>query len=151
MTEFRILLVEDNPQKQAKIEDALSGFEILATRSIAGAYRLISGDWDVVVLDMTFQVGQTRGHESTKEALAGIELLQFMASRAIPIPVVVATSHSSFSSAEIPGIDSVQKLHELLKSAFPENYRETVEVNISEEWKSTLRTAVVRAIGKNPQ
>jgi DNA-binding NtrC family response regulator len=147
MAKHRILVVEDNATKQAEIENALQGeFEILSTKSIAGAYRLISGTWDLVVLDMTFQVGQTRGHESAKEALAGIELLQYMASRSIEVPVVVATQHTSFTTSEMPAIDSIAKLHTLLADAFPETYRHTVEVDLSEEtWKTKLRE-IVRSV-----
>jgi CheY-like chemotaxis protein len=139
----RVLVVEDNATKQAEIESALSDFDILSTRSISGAYRLIAGSWDLIVLDMTFQVGQTRGHESVKEALAGIELLQYMAAQAINVPVVVATQHKSFTTPEMPDIDSIQKLDELLAEAFPENYRGIVEVDRFEEsWKEKLRQIV---------
>src|SRR5687767_3896574 len=102
-----VLIVEDNAGKRAEIERALPSrydFDPLFAPSIAQAYRAIEKKpWDLIILDMTFQVAQTPGHESAKEALAGVELLQFMARRRVSVPVIVATQHSSFSSVEMPG------------------------------------------------
>jgi CheY-like chemotaxis protein len=148
MAKPRILVVEDNATKQAEIESALGAdFDILSTRSIAGAYRLMGHQWDLIILDMTFQVGQVAGRESSKESLAGIELLQFMTSRDITIPVIVATQHSSFSTAEMPHINSVGTLEELLRDAFPRIFRAIIEVDLSEEaWKPQLSRAVRSAL-----
>lgn len=150
MSTADLLIIEDNGTKQLEIEKALAtgDYKISAVRTIANAYRvLVRQRWDLIILDMTFQVGSSSGFE--KEPLAGLEVLQFMANQRFPTPVIVATQHSSFSNSSIEEVDSIEQLHELLVEAFPVNYRQTVEVDLSEDaWKETLRMAVERALGE---
>lgn len=148
-----ILIVEDNQTKRTEIEKAVHlalPAEVIGVSSISQAYRSIEYKyWDLIILDMTFQVAQGMGQESAKEALAGIEILQFIARRAIKTPVVVATQHSSFSSIELPEINSIGALDQLLRELFTENYCATVEVDLSEEgWKTSLQNEVISALKK---
>lgn len=150
---LNILIVEDNQTKRLEIEKSIKSSmeaDVIGASSIRQAYSSLEHKrWDLIVLDMTFQVTQSAGHESAKEALAGIEILQFISRRQIETPVVVATQHSSFSSLDMPGIDSVQKLDDLLRDLFPENYRSVVEVDLSEEtWKFTLQREIISALKK---
>jgi DNA-binding NtrC family response regulator len=145
-----ILIVEDNSVKKAEIEKALlSSFQIdiHSTQSIAQAYRAIEGKpWDLIILDMTFQVSQSTGSGLAKEPLAGIELLQYLSRKRNRVPVIVATQHTVFSSSELPSIDSIEKLNDLLRRVFPENYKAIIYVNLVEEgWKVQLCN-VVRGI-----
>ena len=142
-----ILIVEDNATKRVEIENALPRsleYSVEWAQSIAQSYRALEGrEWDLVILDMTFQVSQSFGKEIIKEPLAGIELLQYMSRRQIAAPVIVATQHSSFSSSDMSGIDTVDDLHELLLDLFPRNYRSIVRVDLSEEtWKHDLAASV---------
>lgn len=146
-------IIEDNNLKCKEIERALKAplaLDIHSTPSIAQAYRaLVNKEWDLVVLDMTFQVSQGGGREIAKEALAGVEILQFMARRRILSPVIVATQHTSFVAPGLPAIDSIEGLHALLTRLFPLNYRDTIHVDLSEEsWKARLRLAASAAIGE---
>jgi CheY-like chemotaxis protein len=151
MTKASVLIIEDNETKRLKIGQALPpGFGTPAwAQSIAQAYRLIQTKaWNLIILDMTFHVAHSPGHDGEKESLAGIEVLQFLTRRRIKVPVVVATQHASFSNADIPGIDSIQALDRLLSKLFPDNYCGTVAVDPSEEsWKVDLQKAVARALG----
>jgi CheY-like chemotaxis protein len=152
MSRVNVLIVEDNKTKRVEIEKALPpgiDFDVNSTPSIAQAYRALANKpWDIVILDMTFHVAQSAGQESAKEALAGVEMLQFITQRRIAVPVVVATQHRVFSTPEMPGIDSIEKLDQLLQSLFPENYRGIVEVDLAEEgWKRDLQDAIRRALG----
>lgn len=145
MARAKILIVEDIPSKQTAIENALSSLNgnCHAVRSITQAFRLVGEQsWDLIILDMTFQVDRSAGFESGRQATAGIELLQFMARRRLRTPVIVATQHVSFSSPEIGEIDGIAALHELLTEAFPRIYRCTVKVDQSEgSWKLELLAA----------
>ena len=146
-----ILIVEDNQTKRTEIEKAIKAAlpaEVVGVSSISQAYRSIEyKEWDLIVLDMTFQVAQSMGQESAKEALAGIEILQFIARRQMQTPVVVATQHSSFSTIDMPAINSISTLDELLEELFPENYRGIVEVDLSEEsWKANLQNEINNAL-----
>lgn len=148
---YSVLIVEDNNTKRIEIENSLPScfsYEVQATPSIAQAYRVLSiKPYDLVILDMTFQVSQGKGQEMSKEAMAGVELLQYMARSKINSPVIVATQHSVFSSPGLPTINSVGDLDDLLSALFPENYRTTVQVDLSEEtWKTRLQAAVTNVL-----
>ena len=149
-----ILIVEDNQTKRIEIEKAVKAAlaaDVVGVSSISQAYRSIEfKSWDLIILDMTFQVAQGMGQENSKEALAGIEILQFIARKRLVTPVVVATQHSSFTSIQMPDINSIAALDELLTELFPENYRGTIEVDLSEEaWKTNLQKAILSALEKN--
>jgi CheY-like chemotaxis protein len=150
---YTVLIVEDNAVKKAEIEKALLAtfsIDFHSTQSIAQAYRAIEGkSWDLIILDMNFQVSQSTGSGLAKEPLAGIELLQYLSRRKNRVPVIVATQHTVFSSSELPPIDSIEKLDNLLKRVFPENYRTTIYVNLVEEhWRAQLCSAV-RSVFQN--
>jgi DNA-binding NtrC family response regulator len=152
MTTHSVLIVEDNATKRGEIEKALPApfvFDVQSTPSISQAYRAIAGKpYSLIILDMTFHVSQSAGHEMSKEAIAGIELLQFMTRRRIQAPVIVATQHTTFSTPDMPAIDSIEKLHALLIKLFPANYRMTVQVDLSEEsWKTRFQAAVIEVLG----
>ena len=95
--------------------------------------------WDVVILDMTFQVSSAEGSEARKVALAGLELLQYMSSKQIAVPVIVATQHAVFVQPGYLSIGSIQELAELLRESFPRNYAGVVSVDLaSEGWHQEL-------------
>jgi CheY-like chemotaxis protein len=143
-----ILVVEDNTTKRDEIERAVKGrwpqFDVAGAPSIATAYRALDRrSWDLIILDMTFQVSQAGGGVVTSEPLAGIELLQFISKKRNRSPVIVATQHSSFTSPGLPGIDTIAKLDDFLKDLFPENYRGIILVDLTgEAWKGQLQAAM---------
>jgi len=151
---YEVLIVEDNATKQQEIINALPPAfrdRVLTTPSIANAYRSVANrPFDLVILDMTFQVSNEGGGAIAKESLAGVEVLQYMSRMRIRTPVIVATQHTNFHTAELPDIDSVEKLDELLTDLFPENYVTTVHVDLAgEEWKIRLAQAAESAVARN--
>lgn len=153
MKKYSVLIVEDNVTKQNALATAmpiLHEFDTNFAPSISQAYIAISRKpYDIIILDMTFQVSQSAGRETSKEAIAGIELLQYMSRRRIRSLVIVATQHTSFSTPETPGIDSIEKLDSLLSELFPANYRTTVKVDLSEDsWRTQFESAVMKVIGE---
>lgn len=149
-----ILIIEDNYEKLAEISQvvtALTSSEIIHAATISAAYRTLEGTkCDLIILDMTFQISHRTDRSIAKESLAGIEILQYMAHRRISTPVIVATQHTHFLHPDIPGIDSIQKLDELLRSLFPRIYRGIIQVDLSEtEWKKLLFSIITGAIKKN--
>jgi CheY-like chemotaxis protein len=134
----RILIVEDNAAKQAAITRLLQrefDAEVEAVASILAAYpNLTKQTWDLVILDMAFQVfGQSSSGDN--QALAGLELLQYMSSKEISFPVIVATQHGHFSQPGYLSISSIEELDEVLTNSFPRIYRGVVSVDLaSESW-----------------
>lgn len=151
MKRYSVFVVEDNGTKLQEIKNALPAafrHNVLDTPSIAWAYRALANTtFDLVILDMTFQVSNDAGNQLAKEALAGVELLQYMARKELEAPVIVATQHTSFHTPELPGIDSIDQLDELLRDLFPNNYFATVHVDLSgESWKAQLAAAATAAV-----
>jgi CheY-like chemotaxis protein len=146
---MNVLIVEDNAEKSKAIETIIrSQFtgRIDFAQTISSAYsQLEHHNWDLVILDMTFQVSQGLGQAVRKEALAGLEILQFMTSKNLSYPVIVATQHSSFSQVGLISLSSVEELHSLLSETFPEIYRETITVDLTtNEWHAALLSAAKR-------
>lgn len=153
---YEVLIVEDNATKQQEIINALPPLfrdGVFATPSIAAAYRSVANKhFDLVILDMTFQISNEGGGAIAKESLAGVEVLQYMSRMRIATPVIVATQHTNFHTVELPDIDSIAKLDELLRDLFPENYVATVHVDLSgEEWKQHLAAAAESALKREPR
>jgi CheY-like chemotaxis protein len=146
---MNVLVVEDSAEKSKLIETVLrSQFtgRIDFAQTISSAYsQLEHHKWDLVILDMTFQVSQGLGQAVRKEPLAGLEILQFMTSKELLYPVIVATQHSVFSQVGIIHLSSVEELHSLLLETFPEIYRETIRVDLTTtDWHAALLDAAKR-------
>ena len=147
----RILVVEDNHLKAEQITNTIrSSYEVsfATVPTISGAYAVLEhGHWDLVILDMTFQVSKGLGEAVRKEALAGLELLQYMLGKRIRFPVIVATQHAMFSQGII-NVSSIEELHKLLSDAFPDIYRTTVRVDLAnDQWHAELLAAVKGVFG----
>ena len=151
MTQYSVFIVEDNGTKLQEIRNALPEEfqeDCLDTPSIAWAYRALANrDFDLVILDMTFQVSNDPSNQLAKESLAGIELLQYMDRKGVTSPVIVATQHTAFHTPDLPGIESINQLDELLSDLFPVNYFTTVHVDLAGEgWKEQLAAAALQAV-----
>lgn len=148
--EYDVLIIEDNGSKLQEIRNALPPeFNApIANTSIAAAYRTVTTvPFHLVILDMTFQVSNEGGAAVAKESLAGVEVLQYMARKRLRTPVIVATQHTTFHTPELPDIDSIAKLDDLLSELFPNNYFRTVHVDLSgEAWKQQLAEAAIAAV-----
>lgn len=147
-----VFIIEDNATKRLELERALPApfeYDVVHTPSISQAYQILSGkSWDLIILDMTFQVSFGAGNSIEKEALAGIEILQYMNRRMISSPVIVATQHSTFITPDYPAVNSISALDDVLRRLFYRNYRATVLVDLSEEsWKGRFRDAVLDVLG----
>jgi DNA-binding NtrC family response regulator len=141
----RVLIVEDNLQKKDAIERLLTTsyrIEARHVNSISASLPTIEREsWDLVILDMTFQITTGGGQALRKEALAGLEVLQFMAAKRITSPVIVATQHTVFSHGAI-NVQSVQALEALLRRSFPRVYRTTVFIDLNtDDWHAPLLDA----------
>ncbi|SPP98327.1 response regulator [Bradyrhizobium vignae] len=146
-----VLIVEDNSSKADQISQIvklqyLAEPEVVPT--ISGAYSVLDyRKWDLVILDMTFQVSSGLGQAVRKEALAGIELLQYMSAKRLHYPVIVATQHEVFSQGGGVSISSIEDLDRNLKKAFPVQYRGIVQVDLaSSNWHLELIKTMRRVI-----
>jgi CheY-like chemotaxis protein len=140
---IKVLIVEDNQGKLDAIERVIQptlDCEVEEARSITQAFlQLRRTEYDLVILDMIFQGNMGAGQMAAKEALAGIEVMQYIVKRPYSPSVIVATQHDNFSTPELPDINSVFELDELLRESFPDIYRGVVRVVLAQEkWKEEL-------------
>ena len=71
--------------------------------------------------------------------------MQYIVGRRLKTNVIVVTQHTSFSTTDIPDVNSIQELDRLLSDGFPDIYRGVVHVVLGgERWKGDLARAVAR-------
>lgn len=145
-----VLIIEDNTLKEARMRDVLRPIpqiEFTVCRSIKAAYPLLElQQWDLILLDMSFQVNQDSGTEIKKKPLAGRQILQFMRARNLARPVIVVTQHASFFEGPT-SIESISDLDVKLRKYFPGIYQSTVYVDLaSDGWHQELIAQARRAI-----
>jgi CheY-like chemotaxis protein len=146
----KILIVEDNAFKEGRIREvvAMSGeFEFETCRSIKAAFPMLQkGGWDLILLDMSFQIKGSAGAAPKKEPLAGLEILQYMRAANISRPVIVVTGQSSFVGGPI-AVKSIEELDWKLKTYFPSVYVGTVYIDLpSANWHDGLNELVQKAL-----
>ena len=113
--------------------------EITWARHLAGAYALAAQSFDLILLDMTFSASTGSRSQVRKQSLAGIEYLQFLASKGIDVPVIVVTGHDSFQSVSAGSPKSIEELHDLLGAGFSPTYQCTVKVDpLRDDWQEML-------------
>src|SRR5262249_7603578 len=145
----QVLIIEDNALKEARMKEVLSSIpnmKFTVCRSIKAAVPLLEvEEWDLILLDMSFQVNQ-EGAEAKKKPLAGRQILQFMRAREIKRPVIVVTQNTTFSEGHTV-IASIPDLDIKLKKYFPGIYRATVFVDLAtDSWHEELITQSKRSI-----
>lgn len=125
-----VLIVEDNVHKFDYMKGALAHIDDLVidhARSIRSAFRLIQRrDWDIVLLDMTFEDAEGIQRDLRKEPLAGLDVLQFLDEKRSKTSVIVVTQHDSFIIDDEDFEEEIElskeELDEDLRNAFPRNY-----------------------------
>jgi DNA-binding response OmpR family regulator len=145
----RVLLIEDNALKEVRMKEALAAIpeiEFTVCKSIKAAYPSLDlQEWDLILLDMSFQVNPGAGTEVRKKPLAGRQILQFMRARQMCQPVIVVTQHASFSEGHTV-IASIDDLDVKLKKYFPAIYRKTIYVDLATDaWREPLIREARRA------
>lgn len=148
----RVLIVEDNREKYFDLlfvlEDvsAESGIKLDSTRkaTIDDVYLALPlENWDLILLDMTFEISQGEGRKVEKEQIAGIDILRHMLTEKINVPVLIVTQHSVFSGDEQFEIRSVEQLDKFCSVAFPNIYKGTIKYSaLNEDWKPVLAAKI---------
>lgn len=125
----------------------LQELEFTVCRSIKAAYPMLEVErWDLILLDMSFQVNPETNTDVKKKPLAGRQILQFMRARKLNRPVIVVTQHGSFFEGTT-SIDSIADLDKKLQKYFPGIYQSTVYVDLAtDDWHHELITQAQRAI-----
>lgn len=150
-----ILIIEDNALKLARMKDVLAAIPDLhftVCQTIKATYPTLElHDWDLILLDMSFQVNPGTGKEIGKRPLAGRQILQVMRARKMDQPVIVVTQHPSFADGNTI-IASIDELDLKLKKYFPTIYKTTIFIDLAtDKWHEALIAAARKAFRTKPK
>lgn len=142
MANGKLLIVEDNDIKLRRIvsvlnEISITEFDRVSNLKAAQLY-VRNFTYAGILLDMTFHIIENKIQSVTLEALAGLQLMQYMDRLGIEIPTIVVTQHTVFQQPGTPAIRGVSKLDKLLRGTFPGIYRGTVLMTDGDQWRSDL-------------
>jgi hypothetical protein len=80
--------------------------------------NLMHFDFDLLLLDMSFEVHGAVSEDSSFNGLAGLHVLQFMWASAIEIPTIICTSHDNYSDPDFGRIEGIDELRKYTKRVF---------------------------------
>jgi len=120
----KILVIDDQTPKFDQVKNLLSDLFPLSTfRHLKNfqyaVSQLAQSEFDLVVLDMSFNVNYNPSESVGFENLAGLRILQHMFRRNIKIPVIIFTAHSEFSDPGIHSIKGMDELRRYVEEFFP--------------------------------
>lgn len=143
---MKILIIEDQEIKRNEIKAlAESIFDDNCKTQCIADYRpamasIAFMDWDLILLDMSFETMKGTDDESGFQSLAGLQVLQHMRRLNKNIPVVIITSHTEFNDSNSLSFKGIRELDEHIKQTFDEFYKGTVLYKQnSNEWKIEVR------------
>ncbi|MER9405137.1 hypothetical protein NKI36_13880 [Mesorhizobium caraganae] len=148
---MKVLIVEDNDEKARQIREVVGIFspqEVAHVRGLRAAYPALERvRWDLVILDMTLHAAEGSLSASSKESLAGIEVLQAIQAGGDQTAVIVATQHDVFRQDPLY-FESISDLDRSLRDAFPSIYRGIVRVKLGiEDWKVEMEVKIREIVG----
>jgi CheY-like chemotaxis protein len=140
----RILVIEDDDQKLGHIvkfaEEHFVDPQIDEAKSFAGGRaKLLSHNFDLVLLDMTLPVFDVTPTETGYETMffAGRDLLREMSRKEIVCPTIVVTQFEQFGENE--DRMTLQELTQQLSEQFSGNYVGTVYYHPSQDdWQGEI-------------
>jgi CheY-like chemotaxis protein len=149
---MKILVMEDDENKRAKVSDFLQGsvapITVEVTKSLQSCLRALVGhDFDLVILDMsvpTFDIGPDEPG-GRPQPFGGREVLRQMGRRGISVPVVVLTQFDRFGEGD--DMVTLDALDAQLRTDHPKIYRGSVYYNVSTEgWKEVLMEHLISVL-----
>jgi CheY-like chemotaxis protein len=149
----RILVIEDDDSKRAQvnavIEKACPGANIFEAKSYqSGLKKLISDQFDLVVLDMTmptFDLGPSEPGGRVRP-FAGRDILDQVVRRNIACKAVVVTGFEILGEGE--NQKTLPALNAELEGLFPHKYLGSIHYDPAEnEWEVKLANVIERELG----
>lgn len=139
---MNILIVEDNELKFKRILatiESCGSHTVTRTKNLKTTLANIRfGGFELMFLDMAFEVLSNQSQSATLHALAGLQVLQYLNRSSSRIPVVVVTQHSSFHQPGTPAIPDIKSLDLRLCEAFPTIYRGMVFMAEDNNWQAEI-------------
>ncbi|MCP4385551.1 MAG: response regulator [Hyphomicrobiales bacterium] len=113
----KVLLIDDQRAKSEGIKrffkEIYPSDDVKWTKNFRQAQNnLRHGGYDLVILDMSFEVHGATSEDMRFNGLAGLHVLQFMWRSKIKVPTIICTSHVNYSDPDfgkIRGLDGLKK------------------------------------------
>jgi CheY-like chemotaxis protein len=145
---MEILIVEDDENKRTQtsgfISNLVPGVRIVTANALqSGLRKIISGHFDLIILDMSMPTFDIDLHEDggRMQAYAGREILWQMERREIEVPVLVLTQFDVFGKGD--DALTLRELDETLRTTHPNTYKGLVYYDVAMgTWKEKLRNAI---------
>jgi len=141
---INVLIIEDQSDKKDIVLNVMSQHKDYVeykehwAESISVAYAMVTASppIDLIILDMAFASQNSRNPRAA-HTLAGKEILDYLCTRQIDVPVIVVTSYDEFGDGKNLNFKSTQELDSYFKRRFPQNYFGTVRMQYnSTQWHS---------------
>lgn len=147
----RVLLVDDKREKFIAIRRFLHSkhpdWNLEWSRHFRQAQNnLRTARFDLLLLDMSFEVHGATSENLTFNGLAGLHVLQFMWRSKIDIPTVICTSHENYSDPDFGVIQGIENLTAYVQAVFGPRVLGCVLMTADEKtWNSDLERVIDHA------
>ena len=147
----RILVVDDKKEKYFAVRRFFSSeypkWNIEWSKHFRQAQNnLLATKFDLLILDMSFEIHGAASEDLTFNGLAGLHVLQFMWRTKISIPTVICTSHENYSDPDFGMINGIQDLTKYVQSVFGPSVLGCVLMTADEyTWTNDLKKVINNA------
>jgi CheY-like chemotaxis protein len=147
---LKVLIIEDQPRKREQIRSVIEGsvgdLSIEEAPSYhAGIDRVLQGDVDMLLLDMTIPVYEDQ-HDGRKSAMwiyGGEEVLRQIKRKQVRTSVIIVTAFDYFSDGKVSR--TLDDLKIALEAQFQPQYKGTVLYKSgTDAWKTSLTELLAR-------
>jgi len=146
----RLLIVEDDRNKQQQLRDAVQTLAPNATLFLANSYNsgmraVIENHPELALLDMsmpTFDISASEPGGSTRP-FGGQEILRRLKQGKFNCRVIIVTQFDRFGEGSLSR--TLTQLKTELRRDFPQHYLDTVSYSSANSgWRATLRTLLIK-------
>lgn len=144
----KVVLIDDQPEKNAAInrffennypDDKVTWFKNFRQSQ----NNLLVYDFDLLILDMSFEVHGAVSEDLAFNGLAGLHVLQFMWISEIELPTIIFTSHDNYSDPDFGEIKGIEELNNHTKRIFGDLVLGCVKMSLDEnEWNNKLKEII---------
>lgn len=118
-----VLIVDDKHEKYVAIrrfaKDNYPDWSLEWSRHFRQAQNNLRGSkFDLLLLDMSFEIHGAASEDLTFNGLAGLHVLQFMWRSKIVIPTIICTSHENYSDPDFGTIHGIENLTKYVQEVF---------------------------------
>lgn len=146
----KVVVVDDTVEKYNAIRDYFSkyhpSFELSWFRNLRQSQNnLLYFEYDLLVLDMSFERHGATSEDVTFNGLAGLHVLQFLWIESIEVPTIIITTHDKYSDPDFGEIIGLDGLRDHISKNFGDVVVDCISMGPDEhEWHRNLTEAIAK-------